>query len=98
MTVGEKEYAPSLGFDFVYKAEEEQIRLETRYALTVLYYSTDGNLEWYNQNGFLSPHLHECSWKKGTSSGEETSVDAVVECNRDLHVTGINLGKDFFIL
>ena len=37
------------------------VRVKTRFALAVLYYSTNGK-EWYNQYNFLSPNVHECSW------------------------------------
>ena len=40
----------------------EDERLQTRYALLVLYYSTNGPLHWYNQHNFLTPAMHECDW------------------------------------
>jgi hypothetical protein len=38
-------------------------RLETRYALAVLYFATNGPAWFYNP-GFLNPMTHECTWNK----------------------------------
>ena len=65
-----------------------QARLETRYALVVLYYATDGS-HWLDQKSFLSP-LHECSW---TNTGELQGAQGAVACDSTFRVTGITLGK-----
>ena len=83
-------------------AEEE--RLQTQFALLVLYYSTNGPIHWYNQHNFLTRSMHECNWSSigdGISSvGEEaTSLQTGgtlpgIGCDSSsLRVTSINLGK-----
>ena len=42
-------------------AKSVEWRIIQRYALAVLYYSTNGN-EWKNQYGYLDVNKHECDW------------------------------------
>jgi hypothetical protein len=47
--------------------EYELYRLNQRYALAVLYYSTEGESSWTNSSGWLS-NLNECDWYTASSS------------------------------
>ena len=61
----------------------EMSRIEARYALAVLYYSTNGT-EWLNQYLFLSPS-HECGWFQYDGYG--------VECaSSSLEISSLRLG------
>lgn len=55
-------------------------RLETRYALAVLYYSTTSTTtsNWFDRLGFMDPSKHECLWNKYYSSDVD-SEDNVLE-------------------
>jgi hypothetical protein len=64
----------------------DTVRLETRYALAVLYHSTFGS-RWKDDNQFLTP-LPECDW---------TSAPGLIQygivCDSSAHVTSLKLGE-----
>ena len=73
-------------------------RLQTRYSLAVLYYSTHG-VNWLDSNRFLTPSLHECKWTTVSNSnsdggGEGEEAKSGVICNDNLEVTEIHIGKN----
>ena len=64
-------------------------RLEVRYVLAVLYFSTNGPTHWLSHGNFLSATLHECDWNDGSNmivcdSSSSSSTGPVV--------TGITIG------
>jgi hypothetical protein len=74
-------------------SNEAQIRLETRYALAVLYFATNGTTHWQDSNDFLSHLHHECDWttRVGRIQGGILCQDSNSEGVR--FVTSIDLGK-----
>jgi hypothetical protein len=72
-------------------AEDDQVRLENRFALAALYFATLGG-SWFDDMDFLSS-VHECNW---TSSDTGEGVG----CNENNEITSIIIGEcgsfDFF--
>jgi hypothetical protein len=70
-------------------AKSVEWRIIQRYALAVLYYSTNGN-EWKNQYGYLDVNKHECDW-----GGDDMLNNGwkSMDCNDDGEVNLINLCK-----
>ena len=74
-------------------------RLATRYALAVLYYSTQGDTSWLDgsndNDSFMSPFLHECDWKINITDADLKSRYGGVFCDELNRVTQLLLGKHF---
>ena len=62
-------------------------RIQQRYILAVLYYSTNGE-EWKNQYGFLQTDIHECEWNGGK---ELNNGWKSMDCNDVGEITLMNL-------
>ena len=67
------------------EGDSNQVRLETRYSLAVLYYATNGDA-WVDGNEFLSS-MHECNWT--SSSG---LIAGGLKCDSSLQITGLDIG------
>ena len=74
-------------------------RLEARYALAVLYFSTNGK-NWNEVNHFLSPTTHECDWSKppytwtdSYSSPEVKANHVVIECDESFQLKSLVMSK-----
>ena len=74
--------------DGVAADETDNIRLQTRYALAVLYYATNGD-GWIDKNSFLSS-VHECNW---TSS--PGLIAGGITCDASLQITSLDIGMSF---
>ena len=93
--------------DGLVESPDSPIMLE-RYILAVLYYSTDGNIRWYNSTGWLSNQTI-CSWDLVTCSGDTFELDGnSTDSNLDgfestsissnsNQVVGLWLGKSVYI-
>jgi hypothetical protein len=66
--------------------EADQGRLEIRFVLATLYFSTEGSM-WNDDLQFLSG-LHECNWAS-------PSTEQGVSCDWNGQVTSITIGKNF---
>jgi hypothetical protein len=69
--------------------EREIQRIEARYALATLFFSTNGD-EWKDDLHFLSPQLHECKWT--TSSAADNISGQGVGCNADMEIISLVIG------
>jgi hypothetical protein len=65
--------------------EDDVVRRESRYALAVLYYATEGETMWKDNLHFLSPR-HECDW----FSKEDLQG---VSCDDDSKLVNVTIGK-----
>jgi hypothetical protein len=61
-------------------------RVESRYALAVLYFATAGDEMWIDKLHFLSA-LHECEWISESGSG------AGVGCDSEMRVVNVTIRK-----
>jgi hypothetical protein len=51
-------------------------RIIQRYALATFYYATEGETSWMEDEGWLSPEVHECQWYSGLmEDGEDPCVN-----------------------
>jgi hypothetical protein len=75
-----------LAEDTVWQVENSTLRMETRYGLAVLYYSTQGDT-WQSTYEFLTDS-NECTWHNGDEEHNRRSVI----CNEEDQGTGISLG------
>jgi hypothetical protein len=62
-------------------------RIETRYALAVLYYATGGPNNWHEDLGFLT-NRHECEWTRSSGLGS-----GGVGCDREGRIVNLQIGK-----
>lgn len=68
-------------------------RIQTMYALAVLYHSTSG-ASWVHQAHFLDPDIHECTWNtKVEQNGKKGVVKGVVCDDGMTNVEQLLLGK-----
>ena len=66
-------------------------RLQNRYALAVLYFSTQGENSWTDPLNFLSTSRHECDWN-GDGNGSVNGVFCEY-ADDDSRITRLQLGK-----
>jgi hypothetical protein len=81
-----------LALDTIWQIERNTLRMETRYGLAVLYYSTQGDT-WQETYEFLTDS-DECTWH----NGDEDHNRRGVICNEEDQVTGISLGMYLLLL
>jgi hypothetical protein len=62
-------------------------RIETRYALAVLYFATGGPNNWHQDLGFLSDR-HECEWTRSSDLGS-----GGIGCDRDGRIINLQISK-----
>ena len=79
------------GTDVISGPNKESVewRIQQRYILAVLYYTTNGETSWTNQYGFLDNDLHECDWGEMLNNGWNS-----LDCNDDMEVELINLWQN----
>ena len=63
-------------------------RVESRYALAVLYYSTDGD-HWKHSFDYMSPTVHECDWCKTFEADHVSSI----RCDESSQLTELVMSK-----
>jgi hypothetical protein len=78
-----------LAGDTVWQAEYSRLRLEKRYGLAVLYYSTQGDT-WQEKYDFLRGS-DECTWNNADEEQDPMKWKGVI-CNEQDQVTEILLG------
>ena len=72
---------------FSFPSETDDYQIKQKYILASLYFATGGE-NWTHKYNFLSPDMHECTWK-----GSETGLLSGVQlCNDDLQITKLSLG------
>lgn len=82
----------SLAISWLAKEDESGLdldntdRVESRYALAVLYFATSGDNMWVDKLQFLSP-LHECEWISESGSG------AGVGCDSEMRIVNLTIRK-----
>jgi hypothetical protein len=79
----------------VWQVENSTLRMETRYGLAVLYYSTQGD-KWQETYEFLTDS-DECTWNNGDEEQNRTMWKGVI-CNEEDQVIGISLGMYLLLL
>jgi hypothetical protein len=90
-------------------AREIWNRFETRYALAIFYYATQGEEDWKNRYDFVSSTLHECNWTSRHGDSEKNVLDTAtfggggqgITCNDQWQVTDLSLGtccSDVFVV
>jgi hypothetical protein len=84
-----------LAGDTIWQIENSTLRMETRYGLAVLYYSTQGDT-WQETYEFLTDS-DECTWNNGDEEQNLIKWKGV-SCNEEDQVTGISLGMYLFFL
>ena len=67
-------------------------RIQQRYILAVLYYTTNGPTKWRNQYDYLDNEKHECDWGGMLNNGWKS-----MDCNEEEEVKLINLCKLFML-
>ena len=67
-------------------------RIQQRYILAVLYYTTNGPTKWKNQYDYLDNEKHECDWG-GLNNGWKS-----MDCNEEREVNSINLCKLYALM
>ena len=67
-------------------------RIQQRYILAVLYYTTNGPTKWKNQYDYLDNEKHECDWG-GLNNGWKS-----MDCNGEREVNSINLCKLYALM
>jgi hypothetical protein len=74
--------------------EDDQARLETRFALAELYFATQGET-WNDRLRFLTG-VHECYWTSSTYSADKSPRG--IECNSDEQVIGLTFGTYLWLV
>ena len=67
-------------------SENDKQRIEHRFALAVLFLSTN-ETGWRDQNNFMSP-VHECNW-----TDSDGLIQGGIICDSSSHITHLQLGK-----
>jgi hypothetical protein len=84
-----------LAGDTFWQIENSTRRMETRYGLALLYYSTQGG-KWQETYEFLTDS-NECTWNNGDEEQNRTMWKGVI-CNEEDQVAEILLGMYLLIL
>jgi hypothetical protein len=84
-----------LAMDTIWQIENSTLRMETRYGLAVLYYSTKGDT-WHERNEFLADS-DECTWNNIDEEQNRTMWKGVI-CNEEDQVSEILLGMCLLFL
>jgi hypothetical protein len=84
-----------LAGDTVWKIENSTLRMENRYGLAVLYYSTQGDT-WQETYDFLTDS-DECTWNNGDKGQDRINWKGAI-CTKEDQVTGISLGMYLLLL
>ena len=96
----EDRHAMTQGVEFPLNDDESILQFRQRYALVVLYYSTNGD-SWSERCGFMNEYAHVCNWKcdwdnvaggQYVESGFAFLEYMGVNCDSQLRVLGLDLG------